>query len=308
MWFYVLVIFACLIVFERASNYLVDGLGALSDHLGISEAVLGASVAAMGSSAPEFGSSAFSVAQGNPTIGLGTIVGSAIFNVTIIIGAVGLFGKRKIQGKVFYRDGLFYLLTVGIAIFGIWDGVISQFEAIGWALTFLLYIGWLIYDAKKGEPVPQETFEQLSLRKASTYIIISIIAIALAARYLVVSVGEIFPETEMQAVFSLVVIAIGTSLPDFFTSAQAARKGLGSLAVSNALGSNIFDILACLGIPLSFRTATEVEKTVSASIGALLISVILTLAIIKFNWSLSKKEAAILFGAYVVYITLILII
>ncbi len=144
------IILACLLVFERASNYLVEGLGAISQNFDISEAVLGASIAAMGSSAPEFGSSAFSVAQGHPTIGLGTIIGSAIFNVTVIVGGAAIFGKYMIEKRVLYRDGLFYLFTVLVAILGVMDGELSQIEAISWTVIFLGYLGWLIHDARKG--------------------------------------------------------------------------------------------------------------------------------------------------------------
>ncbi|MBS3815654.1 MAG: sodium:calcium antiporter, partial [Hadesarchaea archaeon] len=143
MWIEVLVIIISFVVLERGSDYLVRGLGSISENFGISEAVLGASIAAMGSSAPEFGSSVFSVIQGHPNIGLGTIIGSAIFNVTVIIGAVALFGKYKLSQRVFYRDGLFYFLTVGITILSVIDGSISRIEAIIWVIVFFAYITWL---------------------------------------------------------------------------------------------------------------------------------------------------------------------
>lgn len=308
MWFSVFIVFLCFVVFERASNYLVEGLGSLSQHFDISEAVLGASLAAMGSSAPEFGSSLFSVIENHPTIGIGTIVGSAIFNVTVIIGGAAIFGKYAVQKRVFYRDGLFYFFTVIIAILSIIDGFLSRTEAILWSLTFFGYIGWLVYDARSGEPVPKEMFECLSLRRATVCIILSLLAIGLAARYLVIHVAMISSEFGIsEAIISLVVVAIGTSIPDFFTSVQAARKGMGALAVSNALGSNIFDILAAIGIPFSFRNLTEIETTVDSSLVVLFISVCLALVLLRINWSISKKEASILIGAYGTYLLLILL-
>lgn len=307
MWLHLLIIIACLLVFERASNYLVEGLGAISQNFDISEAVLGASIAAMGSSAPEFGSSVFSVIEGNPSIGLGTVVGSAIFNVTIIVGGAAIFGRYVIEKRVFYRDGLFYLFTVLIATLSILDGNLSQIEALIWFATFIVYLGWLVYDARRGKPVPRESFKPLSSKRAIIYIVLSAFAIALAARYLVNQVGILFPEGEKQAVFSLVVLAAGTSVPDLFTSLQAAKKGMGSMAVSNALGSNIFDILACLGIPFSFKAVPEIEAAISGSILSLLASVIVVLVILRVKWSVGRKEAILLFGVYGVFITLVLL-
>ncbi|KXA92724.1 hypothetical protein AKJ64_02395 [candidate division MSBL1 archaeon SCGC-AAA259E17] len=307
MWFHLVIIVVCLLIFERASNYLVEGLGAISQNFGISEAVLGASIAAMGSSAPEFGSSVFSVVQGTPTIGLGTIVGSAIFNVTIIVGGAAIFGKYAIEKRVFYRDGLFYLFTVLVATLSILDGNLSQIEAFAWSVIFTGYLAWLVYDARRGKPVPKESFEPISSERALVYVVLSSLAIALAARYLVDQVGILFPEEETQAIFSLIVLAAGTSVPDLFTSLQAAKKGMGSMAVSNALGSNIFDILACLGIPFSFKAAPEIEAAISTSVLSLLASVIVALAILRFKWSVDRREALLLFGVYGVFVTLILL-
>lgn len=309
MWVDLFAILACFVLFERASNYLVDGLGVISRRFLISEAVLGASVAAICTSAPEFGSSAFSVAEGHPAIGLGTIVGSAIFNITVIIGVIALLGKYKLSKRVFYRDGLFYLLTVVIAVFSVMDGVVTRFEAIIWALTFLGYLGWLVYDARRGKPVPRERVKALSTRRASIYIIGGLAAIGLGAWVLIRSVISLATEAGIsETLFSLVVVAVGTSIPDLFTSVQAARKGMGSFAVSNAIGSNIFDVLICLGVPLSFRGTTSVGDVAGVSIVYLLISLLLALLVIRIGWSLSRRDAGLLLGAYGVYLGLILLL
>ena len=307
MWVNLIIIVVCLVIFERASNYLVEGLGAISEKFDISEAVLGASIAAIGSSAPEFGSSVFSVIEGEPTIGMGTIVGSAIFNITLIVGGAAIFGKYTLQKRVLKRDGIFYLFTVIVAISTVYDGTLVRLEAVLWSIIFFLYLGWLVYDAKRGKPVPKESFDEVSTWKAVLLIVVSSFAIAIAARYLVLNVSALFPEAETQATFSLIILAAGTSVPDLFTSLQAAKKGLGSMAVSNALGSNVFDILAALGIPLSFRATTDVEMRVGASLAALLISVVLALGLMRYKWSVSRKEAGILIGFYGIYLVYILV-
>ena len=306
LWISVAVILVSLAVLERGADYLVEGLGSLSDRFGISEAVVGASIAAIGSSMPEFGSAVFSVVENEPTIGFGTIVGSAIFNITVIIGGSALFGKVMIDRKVVYRDGLFYLFTVVVALVGIRDGRLTRTEAVAWAGLFGVYLVWLVYDARRGEPVPKESFEDLSTRLSVVYVIGGLAATAVAARYLVVHVEVLSVELGIStAMFSLVAVAAGTSVPDLFTSLQSARKGLGSLAVANAVGSNIFDILGGLGIPFAFRAVTSVDAALNLSALVLLGSVVLALLVVRWGFSLTRHKGYVLIGAYAAYLVVL---
>ena len=109
------------------------------------------------------------------------------------------------------------------------------------------------------------------------------------------------------ALFGLIIIAIGTSVPDLFTSIQAARKGMGSLAISNAIGSNIFDICAALGIPLSFIAMTEIHEDITISVPYLIGTLVLTLLLIKVRKYLSRKEGAILISTYALFVIVILL-
>lgn len=307
LWVSAAIIIVSLVVLERGAEYLVEGLGSLSDRFGISEAVVGASIAAVGSSMPEFGSAVFSVVENEPTIGFGTIVGSAIFNITVIIGGSALFGKVVIDRKVIYRDGLFYLFTVLVALFGIRDGVLTRPEAVAWALLFGVYLAWLVYDARRGEPVPNESFEDISTRLSAVYVIGGLVATAVAARYLVVHVESLSVELGVStAVFSLVAVAAGTSVPDLFTSLRSAQKGMGSLAVANAVGSNIFDILGGLGVPFAFRAATSVEESLNLSALALFGSVVLALVVVRWGFSLTRRKGYVLLGAYAAYLAVLL--
>lgn len=307
IWVSVLIILASLAVLERTANYLVEGLGTLSKRFSISEAVIGASIAAVGSSMPELGASVFSVIEGAPTIGFGTIIGSAIFNITVIVGGSALFGKFAVDRRVVYRDGLFYLFTVLVAIAGTWDGVLTRLEAVAWALLFVVYLGWLYYDASRGEPVPREEFDDLSVRMAGVYTVGGLVGVALAARYLIINVELVATQLGVsEAIFSLVVIAAGTSIPDLVTSLQAARYGLGSLAVANAVGSNIFDILGALGIPFAFRASTTIRDSLDFSMVVLLVAVLATLALLRLDWSLSRREGGLLIGIYGAYLVLLL--
>ncbi len=295
------------IILNYSTDYFVRGLGVLSKRFKIPGSIVGATIAAMGSSAPEFGTSAFSVAFEAPTIGLGTIIGSAIFNITLLVAISVWIRECSVSRDVLHRDGLFYLLAVLITIICMWDGKISRYEAISWSCLYAVYLAWLIWDAKRKKEEFLGDMEIPSNKKGAIYLVGGLLFIILAAGLLVrstITITEIMGIPE--SLFSLVIIAIGTSISDLFISIHAARNGMGSLAISNAIGSNTFDILACLGIPLSFRAETTVVGDIGISMPYLLGSFLIFLLLVRIGWHLNKRDAYILLAVYVAYIMIIL--
>jgi cation:H+ antiporter len=274
----------------------------------VPESVVGASVAAMVSSAPEMGTSIFSVVEGHPDIGIGTIIGSAIFNISLLIALSFWVRKCVLDEKVLKRDGAYYLFVVIVTIVTIMDGVLTQWEALTWFLLYVVYFIWLFRDAITGKFVPKEEFEYVPTKKAVFYTGIGIGGIALTADVMVRSTVHITNSLGIsEALFSLIIIAIATSIPDLFVSVEAARNGMGSLAVSNAVGSNIFDILAGIGLPFSFVAATSVYGNIGLSAIYLLVSVFVFLGVITFRKSLGKKEACVLAAVYLSYLFIVIL-
>ncbi|MEA2033699.1 MAG: calcium/sodium antiporter [Euryarchaeota archaeon] len=305
----VLVLIGCFVAFFYLTRLFVSGLGSLAKRFNVPESVAGASVAAMVSSAPEMGTSIFSVVEGHPDIGMGTIVGSAIFNISLLI-AVSLWVKKCVlDEKVLKRDGLYYLLVVAVTIAAIRDGVLTRWEALTWFLLYVVYFIWLFKDAIAGKFVPKEDFKYVPTSRAIAYTCIGIVGIALSADIMVNS--AVFVTGSLgwlsEALFSLIIIAIATSIPDLFVSVEAARKGMGSLAVSNAVGSNIFDILVGIGLPFSFVVATPVYGNIGLSAIYLLVSVFVFLGVIMLRKSLGKKEACVLAAVYLSYIFIVIL-
>jgi len=142
------------ILLNYSTDYFVRGLGVLSKRFEIPGSIVGATIAAMGSSAPEFGTSVFSVVEAHPTIGLGTIIGSAIFNITLLIAISVWIRKCSVSRDVLHRDGLFYLIAVLITVISMSDGKISRYEAVSWTCVYAVYLAWLIWDAKEKRGVP----------------------------------------------------------------------------------------------------------------------------------------------------------
>lgn len=264
--------------------YFVPSTIALSKRLGIPADVAGATLLAFGSSAPEFCTNLVASLFIVNECGVGDIVGSAIHNILLIIGVSGLFAGRVLSlwWYPLSRDCFFYCVSViELAVF-LWDEHLQIWEATIMVCTYFAYCVWMVWNLPiynnlcaimklpadvpdEGDdedddadgilyydpaealwrhtmPPPGKSSLSCFLQALCHISWLSYIMVDAATRFgNVVGIPSLF--------MGLVFLAAGTSIPDAFASMAAARKGEGDMAVSNALGSNIFDILLGLGLP-----------------------------------------------------------
>lgn len=261
------------------NEFFVESLDRISNKLKLSSDVAGATFMAMGSSAPELFTSLIAVLRdggGHADVGAGTIVGSAIFNILVIIGASAAFKAAKLRWQPVVRDTLFYCLSILLLLWSFWDARIVLHEAL---LFVALYVGYLIAVVKWKKIFPYKDVDPLDIvekeskkselarvskrllswtipdsqKKPHLYLVtfvMSIVWITVLSYVLVesaVGLGEILHINP--TIIALTVLAAGTSIPDLISSIIVAKQGRGDMAVSNAVGSNVFDILFGLGIP-----------------------------------------------------------
>ena len=319
-------------------EFFVPAIDKLAKRLHLSSDASGATFLAMGSSAPEFFTSFFAVVgiggAGHADIGAGTIVGSAIFNILVIVGATAMFKAVKLQWKPVIRDQVFYILTILLLLAVFWDGRIVLYEAMGFVMTYCLYvfvvINWRKWFHYEEVEIPDETPGPARNRlHAATHKLLglvipdpkkypkrypisfacSVLAIAGLSWILVREVTVVADVMHINPTFlALTVLAAGTSIPDLIGSVVVAKQGRGDMAVSNAVGSNIFDILFGLGLPwiiaLIIRPGSIVVGTenLSASILLLFATVvaILFLLIIR-NWRIGHRSGLLLIALYAAY-------
>lgn len=298
-----LAIVATFILFERVADYFTEGLKGISQRFNLSHATIGASIAAIGSSSPELFTSLSSVLTENPVIGIGTIVGSAVFNITVILGISAYAREFEVKNYVINREFFFYGFTVLLMTIFVADGAITRLEAIGMITAYSGYL-YLLFRRSKA-PLPGEDIRpEVSQWKATAYTLGGFLGIFLLSMILVESSEFLTTAFGLkESIFALIVIAAGTSIPDLFTSVSAAKKGYGSMAMSNALGSNIFDILIGLGVPLSLLSSTKVSGDIITSAAILFISIAVVGALIKNGRNVNKKDAVILLLLYFAYIS-----
>ncbi len=283
-----------------STEFFVKGIEGLRAKYGISLAVSGASIAAIGSSMPEFASSLFSVFEKHPKIGVATIVGSAIFNITIIVGISVIIKKTRISKEVVNRDGLFYLIAILLLFIFSLDGKITRYEMMIFVAAYILYAIFLIKHKR-------EKAKNVDWKKTLIYTLSSLLVIFISANFLIKETIKITSLLGIsETVFSLIVIAIGTSLPDLFTSIHAARLGYGDMAVSNAIGSNTFDILIGIGLPYSLIKSVEVAGALDFSSLFLFISYMITFLILYFRRNIGKFEGMLLISIYAIFLFFIL--
>lgn len=320
-------------------DYFVPSLDKISERLNMSDDAAGATLMAIGSSAPELFIAIIALVKpGNhEAIGMGTIVGSALFNILVIIGAVALVRTAVLTWQVVIRDTIFYVISIVTLIMVFWNGQINLFESVLFVALYIIYvlavINWdkiLPHKEKKYKGIEysdekeKENFMSKVLKplnkglkllfpKRKRYILvftISIIFIAAVSWALVESAVVLSELLHIpSAIIALTVLAAGTSIPDMMSSLIVARQGRGGMAISNAIGSNIFDIFVGLGVPwlimLSFGGTIMVETAnLFASILLLFatVVVILFLLIIR-HWKIGRYAGWFLILLYVAYVT-----
>jgi len=328
-----LAMLVCFVLLARIVDlFFIASLDKISTDLRLSSDAAGATLMAVGSSAPELFVALFSVLKPgeHQAIGIGSIVGSAIFNLLAIVGAAALVRKTKLTWQPAARDFFFYTLSVLLLILFIWDGNFTMNEAIILLGVYVVYVVAVIYwkkvlpynDLEYDEPEAKinkkgiiGVFDRLISRIFPdekhyyqvfllSVLLIAGLSWALVELAVFVSAAMNIPES----IIALTVLAVGTSVPDLFSSLIVARQGRGDMAVSNAIGSNIFDILVGLGLPLGifillYGGTVESGGDITRSAVILFGSVVLLLLLLIFSkWKLGKLSGGILIGIYILYI------
>ncbi|KAK6185112.1 hypothetical protein SNE40_007418 [Patella caerulea] len=382
--------------------YFVPSLEVLCEFLNLESDVAGATFMAAGSSAPELATAVIGVFIAKDDVGLGTVVGSAIYNVMFVISICGLFA-----GSVVYlhwwpmvRDCIAYTVSIAALVIVIYDGQVTWYEALSLVVLYVLYIVFMYFNARleawfvprctrcfpmkhknigaesivlydkiqtngsitlsateadigemlpltsdfphqeEPEPlcqVPEGFFKKImwvvslplctvlyittpdcrKQRWKKWFLVTFIMSLVWLSAFSFVMVWMItvigFTVKIPDSIMGLTFVAFGVSLPDVVASLLVVKEGLGDMAVSNAVGSNVFDILICLGVPWLLQTGalnpggivtvyseglTYSSLTLLSTVAFLLISTHLN------GWKLDKKFGAILLVVYILYTSL----
>jgi cation:H+ antiporter len=309
---FIIILIISLIAVIKSADIFVENLVEIGSFLGISEVILGVTAAAMGTSLPEFGSAMIAILTGSPDVGVGCALGANIWNIGGILGisalVTGTITTRKVDIQ---RDGLMAFLTALILfIFLFIFGNINIFAGILLISLYMAYLYHLINSQKKfkNESIIKSSAknknESVNFRKKVFLVILSIICLGIGCRILVYTTVELSILFSIPEIFAGILLAFGTTAPEFFTVMTSARRGLSSLAVGTVLGSNIFNIMIGLGVPALLVTIPVEKITIFYDAPALLIITLTLLLLLRRKYKISKMESLVLVLFYVIYIIL----
>ncbi|MBU4600580.1 calcium/sodium antiporter [Patescibacteria group bacterium] len=321
-------------------EYFVESLDKIAKKLKMSSDAAGATLMAIGSSAPELFVAAIALLKpgDHAALGMGTIVGSALFNILVIVGAAAIVKKAVLSWQPVVRDMMFYSLSIIMLIVAFRDGQVDIKEAGMFIVLYLIYIIAVIKWRKilpyKDVDVIKEIEEKMKKSKengwkkivqplnfvldklfpsAEHYYSVFFISIAVIAGLSWVLVESAVAISHIlripEVIIALTVLAAGTSIPDMISSIIVAKQGRGCMAISNAIGSNIFDILICLGLPwlivLSFSGGTigvSTENLLSSIILLFATVLVIFFLLLARKWKIGHRAGWFLIGLYVAYV------
>ncbi|MFH4508948.1 calcium/sodium antiporter [Vibrio alginolyticus] len=300
-----------LVLLVWGADKLVFGSAAIARNVGISPLVIGMTILAMGSSAPEMMVSATAAWDGKTDTAVGNVLGSNIANIALILGITALIKPLSISSAVIRRELPLMIAVTVLAGILLWNSHLGFYEGV---LLFVLFGAFLFAmlqisrkEQKSGDVFlddqESEIPEGVSNPKAIMWVVIGLILLPLAASMLVdnaVIIAKHFGMSDL--VIGLTIIAIGTSLPELAASLAGVLKGEDDMAVGNIIGSNVFNILAVMGIPGIINPSVLSEYAMGRDFWVMLgVSLLLVAMCLGKSRSINRIEGAILFVCFLGY-------
>ena len=283
-----------------AEGFIRGGSG-IAKRFNIPEYVIGATVVAIGTSLPEVISSSYAAWRGFSDISVGNVVGSNFFNMAMILGFIALVVPITVKRNIFQKDVPVFLASVFILFLISFDTIISRVEGIILLILFAGYLMWIISEKE----VPEEEFVKLapkSLWIAVLYLIAASLFLYVGSRLAIdgaVILGERLNISRW--IIGVIIVAFGTSLPEFTTSIVAAIRGRRDISVGNILGSNITNVLLVIGTASTVRPLSVSKTTIQFDIPV----VILTSLVLSFminDKKITRLSGLVLLSIFILYI------
>ncbi len=315
----ILLFIAGLILLILGAELLVRGASHLAAVFGVSPLVIGLTIVAIGTASPEIAVSLQAAANGQADLTLGNVLGSNIFNILFILGVASIVTPIVIAEQLIRKDAPILLgaslLTFTLAS----DGNLGTIDGVILGILFLAYIVFALKQSRsESKTVQKEYAEKYAQKEPRTvrnmgiqiiFILIGLGLLVLGSNWLVdsaVQIARVLGVSEL--LIGLTIVAVGTSLPEVATSVIAALKGESDIAVGNAVGSNIFNLLGVLGIGalVSPDGIAVAERVLQFDMLVMVFVAFVTLPIFYIDSRISRIEGGLLLTYYVAYMVYII--
>ncbi|KUP04352.1 sodium:proton exchanger [Bacillus coahuilensis m2-6] len=318
---YILLIigFALLIV---GANFFVDGSSNIARGLRVSPLLIGLTIVAFGTSSPEATVSILAALEQNAGVAIGNVVGSNIFNITLVVGLTALINPLKVE-NVTIRKEIPFTLLAGVVLYvlisdnllqGASQNLVTRADGLILLLIFAIFLYYIFEVARQsresmtGERVSSESESETVKWGKSLFLALGGLAAIIFGGDLVVNSATTIALSfgMSETLVGLSIVAVGTSLPELITSVTAAFKRESEIAIGNIVGSNIFNILFVLGAA-SVISPLAVTGKIFIDILLMVFLTVLLLVFSRTNFRVGKGEGIVLILSYIVYMVYIII-
>jgi cation:H+ antiporter len=308
-----------LLLLAAGGESLVRGATRLARLAGVTPAVIGLTVVAMGTSLPELVVSVIAAVRGTPDIALGNVVGSNIFNVTIILGIAAMVVPLPVNGSAIRIEWPFMFAVTVVVMALASNGTVGPVEGAALLAMLAGFTGYMVRRARRevsGREAAdfEDEAERRSVRSGRRAAVLSLASVTAGVALLVVG-GRLLVDAATalaqlaglsERVIGLTVVAAGTSAPELATSLVAALRRHTDVAIANIIGSNIFNLLGILGAAAVLSPIPVSAPILRVDMAWMLGTSLLLLPIFLRFRRITRWEGALLVAVYLVYLTMLL--
>ena len=290
----------------KGADFFVDGSSSLARIMKVPSVIIGLTIVAMGTSAPEASVSVNAALAGSNDIAISNVIGSNLFNGLVVVGVCAFMAGFKTNPEILKRDMPLNIIVTAILCIMLLDRHINHIEGIILLISMAVYIAVMVISALKNRETADEC-KILSLPKSLIFIIGGLVAVIFGGTLVVDNACLIAKDFGVSENFiGLTIIAIGTSLPELVTSITATRKGDSGLALGNAIGSNLFNILFILGMSATICPLNVLSESIIDCI-ILLVSAVILYVFARTKKTMNRWEGIVCVFLYVGYTAYLLI-
>ncbi|MFN8400583.1 MAG: calcium/sodium antiporter [Anaerolineales bacterium] len=311
----ILFFIAGLITLIVGADLLVRGASRLAAAFGVAPLVIGLTIVAIGTASPEIAVSLQAAAAGQGDLTLGNVLGSNIFNILVILGVTAIVAPITIAEQLIRKDAPIVLGISLLTFVLAFDGKLSWQDGAMLLIGLIAYMSFAIRQSQlESKKVQKEYAEEFAPKEKKTtlnnsvnliFILIGLALLVLGSNWLVESATQIAKSLGVsELVIGLTIVAVGTSLPEVATSVMAALKGESDIAVGNAIGSNIFNLLGVLGIGAVAAPdgIAVTSRVLQFDLPVMIFVALVTLPVFYIDSRISRFEGSLLMSYYIIYV------
>ena len=284
----------------KSSDIFTEGASKLAKMLGVSDFVIGITIVALGTSLPELASDSYASYIDHGDIAAGDIIGSNITNIALILGLTCVIKPLVLKHKEIYSGRIHLLILTLASAFILASRGLGRIGGIVFIFAYILYLRQSI---KMYRELGVETIGKDGLIKNILEVVTGLAGILIGARLLVNSImGLSIAYGVDEYLLALLLMSLGTSLPELFVSISAARKGYMTMALGNIIGSNVANMLWIFGVAAIIRPINIAPELIFIQIIFMLLLSVLLILFKSSGYVIDRREGVVFLGVYVVFV------